>query len=112
MLKILEDLRFSSQQKMGILAEVSRMFLPNPGIEQQECRFPDHIKEGVLTEIQDQLGLAHDDRSPAAKTKILEFLSDEMAGDALGNVNLTEVKERTAKLELQVGNYNCLPLRK
>lgn len=99
MLKILDDLQFSSQQKMGVLAEVSRMFLPNPGIEQQECRFPDHIKEGVLTEIRDQLGLAYDDRSPQARTEILEFLSDEMAGDALRNVNLTEVKERVAKLQ-------------
>ncbi len=100
MLHILEDLYPAPQQKKHVLSEVSRLFLPNPGIDQQEFRFPNHIREGIVTEIREKLGLARDDWSPLAKTKILEFLTNEMAESVLGNVNLTEVKERTAKLEL------------
>lgn len=100
MLHSLEDFCPAPQQKKYVLSEVSRRFLPNPGIDQQEDRFPDHIKEGIVTEIKDKLGLARDDWSPLARTKILEFLTNEMAESVLDDVNLTEVKERIAKLEL------------
>ena len=100
MLDSLTNLSLAPERKKRLLSEVSRRFLPNPGIDSQDFQFDDFVKEDIITEIRTKLGITPGDWSPPARTRILEFLTNEMAESVLGNANLIEVKERTAKLDL------------
>lgn len=79
-----------------ILARLTMSFLPNPF--ESEYNINDDIHKQVLSEVKKRTHVRENDNSLKAKTKILAFLTNEIA-----NMSLTPEREKKAKERLGVG---------
>lgn len=96
MLKILS--KYSSEERARLLSDVITSLLPNPGIAPQESMTPGYLKKQVIMEVRTDLGLGPEDDSPAAQTKILDYLTKELSQSVLVNADLAAVKARVGRI--------------
>ena len=78
----------------GILASLTLDMLPNPGIGRTPSDLSEDVRDRLIQEIRISLGLKMDDKSPAAMSKIYDYLAREMGHAALADVDIKEVKTR------------------
>lgn len=77
MLKTLENK--NAREAESLLASVATRLLPQPDMASQEDELSESEAARLLQEIQADLRLDPADQSPEAKTKVLEFLYNEMS---------------------------------
>ncbi len=95
MISTLPSLRNQSAKEIeGILASLTLDMLPNPGIGGAPSDLTMDVRDRLIQEIRISLGLKMDDKSPAAMSKIYDYLAREMGHAALADVDIKEVKTR------------------
>jgi hypothetical protein len=86
---------YKPEEIEDLLSEVIEDFLPNPEASSpQSNKLPSDLREKILEEVVTHLGLQIGDKSPEAKSRILEYLTEEIANQVLATANLHDIKNR------------------
>ena len=90
---------FSPTDSAGFLSDVITSFLPDPGLVPQESLVKDEDKGLILAEIREMLGLSEGDTSPAARSKILDCLTEELAQLELREADLNNLRDHLDEIK-------------
>jgi hypothetical protein len=105
---MLESLSNRTQSEaLDVLSQVSSHLLPDPELEPRDSK--DDLYVRVMSEVHKKLNLSPEDKTPEARYKILNLLSNEMSRVAFSEVDEKVVKARVGQRgDLRPGLYEVI----